>query len=156
MQVIRDGAIAALTTVFFFLSPIFGIMILVGGAILLDTITGVWKCKRTGVKVTSKGLQGLISKMFFYQGVVVLLFMLDTFILNDVVALIWDKVPFATTKIIALSLVYIEFKSIDENYEAVKGVSFIGKISRVIKKARKIKENITDFKSNDGEGKTEE
>lgn len=150
MQQIKEFGLTALGVVITFLSPIFGIMFLVGMAIVIDTATGLWKSKKTGVKITSKGLQSLVAKMFFYQGVIVLLFCLDKFIMNDVMALIWDKIPFAITKTTALVLLWIEMLSINENYEAVKGVSIIDKFKKFVGFAKKIKNEISDFKGKDG------
>ena len=150
-QQLKEHLATAGLTVLTFLSPIFGIMVLVGGAIMMDTATGIWKAKKKGNKVSSKGLQSLVAKMFFYQSVVVLLFLLDHFILNDVIALVWDKIPYATTKLVSLVLVWIEVLSINENYEEVKGISIIDRVKKMVGMVKKVKDEISDFKSESSE-----
>ena len=149
MHTFKELTLVSIAAAGTFLSPVFGIMFLVGLAIIIDTATGIWKAKRTGVKVTSRGLQGLVAKMFFYQGVVLLLFLLDKLILNDVMLIVWDKVPYITTKIAALVLVYIEVMSIDENYKAVKGISIISQFKKLMTKIKRAKDEISDFKGKD-------
>lgn len=155
-QQIKEHLAAAGLTVVTFLSPIFGIMFLVGCAIIMDTVTGIWKAKKKKQKVTSKGLQSLVAKMFFYQGVVVLLYLLDHFILNDVVALFWDKIPYATTKLVSLVLVWIEVLSINENYEEVKGISIIDRVKKMVGFVKKAKDEISNFKGKDKEEESTE
>jgi len=156
MQEIKDYFLAAVGVAVTFLSPIAGIMFLVGCAIMLDTVTGLWKSKKKGVKITSKGLQSLVAKMFFYEGVIILLFMLDKFIMNDIIMLIWDKIPFALTKTVALVLLWIELLSINENYEEVKGISIIARVKKFVGIVKKVKDEISDFKGESNEEETPE
>lgn len=151
MTQIKEYALTAIAFVLTFLSPIAGIMFLVGLAIMLDTMTGIWKSRKLKKKITSRGLQSLVAKMFFYQGVIVLLFMIDKFILNDLISLIWDKIPFAVTKTVALVLCWIELLSINENYQEVKGVSIIAKVKSFLGMVKKVKDGISDFKDKESE-----
>jgi hypothetical protein len=149
MHQFKEYLVTAAAFVLTFLSPIAGIMILVGSAIMIDTMTGIWKSRKLKRKITSRGLQSLVAKMFFYQGVIIFLFMLDKFIMNDVMALIWDKIPFAITKTVALVLCWIELLSINENYQEVRGISIMAKVKSFLGMVKKVKDGISDFK---GEG----
>jgi len=65
--------------------PIYGILVAVGAAIILDTFTGIFKSvKLNGWKsVRSKKLSHIVSKMLLYEICVLLLFVIDKFILNE-------------------------------------------------------------------------
>ena len=51
---------------------------------------------------------------------------------------------FLSTKEIALTLLAIEVKSIDESFKAVKGWSFLKRFTGLIIKAKNIKKNIEE------------
>ena len=52
------------------------------------------------------------------------------------------SVEFLSTKLIALVLISIEVKSMDESFEKVKGYSYLEKITGMLKKAKDIKKEI--------------
>ena len=54
------------------------------------------------------------------------------------------SVEFLSTKLIALALISIEVKSMDESFVKVKGWSFLEKITSYIMKAKNIKKQIND------------
>lgn len=97
-----------------FLAPIKFILILVGLAILLDTIVGIIKSKKLKVPITSKKLSNILFKMVIYQGAVLTFYCIDVFILGDFIKLA-ISVPFALTKVVALIAISIEMYSIDES-----------------------------------------
>lgn len=117
----------------FFLAPIHVLMMLVGTFIILDTLVGRWcakkEAKRLGkdvrLEVTSKKTRvGLVSKLISYQVSVILLFVIDDYMLNDLVKFFWVEFPidYVVTKAMGLILIAIELDSIDESYYKVKGV----------------------------------
>ena len=53
-------------------------------------------------------------------------------------------IDFLSTKLIAVVLLSIEVKSMDESFEAVKGYSFLKKIGRLVIKAKDIKKKINE------------
>ena len=65
--------------------PVYGILIAVGAAIILDTFTGVFKSiKLNGLSsIRSRKLSNIVSKMLLYQVCILLLFIIDSFILNE-------------------------------------------------------------------------
>lgn len=136
------GVFIKVLTVFFY--PIKGIIILVAISTILDTIFGIWKAKKLKEKITSKKARtGLVPKLLSYIGVIMLIYTCDFFIINDFTKMIIDF-DFLSTKFIALALFSIEIKSIDESYKAVKGCSFIEKITSFFIKARNFNKEIKD------------
>lgn len=133
-----------------FLMPIKPLMILVGLMIILDTIFGVWKCKKQGTKVTSKGLSAIVSKMVLYQVAVILIFALEKFMFGDFVQL-FTAIPLFLTKVVATLLVGIEITSISENIEEATGVNIWQRIKIMLGRAKKIKDDVNDVLKNDNE-----
>ena len=68
-----------------FFMPISGILILIGVSVIVDTITGVWKSKKLGTPITSRKLSAVISKILLYEVTVMLFYLIDYYIINDIV-----------------------------------------------------------------------
>jgi len=102
---------------FSFFLPISGILILIAFAIFVDTTTGIWKSIKLKKKVTSRGLSQIISKIMLYEVCVLLFYMMDKFILSDIISQFFS-VDLLTTKILALTLCSIEVVSINERRTA--------------------------------------
>jgi len=66
-----------------FFAPVAGIMIAVGAFISLDTLLGMMAAHKTGEKIESKKLSRVIWKMVMYQSVVLTFFVMDVFIVGD-------------------------------------------------------------------------
>ena len=127
-------------TVFF--SPISGIIILVALSTILDTLFGIWKAKKLKENITSKKVRfGLVPKLVSYVGAIMLVYASDVFIINELALMVFE-IQFISTKIIALALISIEIKSIDESYKAVKGCSFLKKLTDMITKLKDVKKNL--------------
>jgi hypothetical protein len=133
-------------TIAAFLMPISGLLFLVGFVILLDTITGVWKSIKNKVKITSRGLSAIISKMLLYEVTVILFYMIDKFILNNII-LQFFSVDLLLTKILALILVSIEVMSINENYKAVKGLDLWQAMKNLFSRAKDIKKDLDEIRN---------
>jgi hypothetical protein len=127
-----------------FLLPIKPLLILVGLCIFLDTIFGVWKCKKTGVEVNSKGLSAIISKMVLYQSAIILFFALETYILGDFVML-FTAIHLFLTKVIATLLIGIEITSISENIKAVTGKGLWGRVKALLSRAKAVTSDIKEL-----------
>ena len=134
-----------LATIGAFLMPISGLLFLVGFVIVLDTITGVWKSIKNKVKITSRGLSAIISKMLLYEVTVILFYMIDKFILNNII-LQFFSVDLLLTKILALILVSIEVMSINENYKAVKGLDLWQAMKNLFSRAKEIKKDLDEIR----------
>jgi hypothetical protein len=128
-----------------FLMPISGLLFLVGFVIVLDTITGVWKSVKNKVKITSRGLSAIISKMLLYEVTVIMFYMIDQFILNNII-LQFFSVELLLTKVLALILVSIEVMSINENYKAVKGLDLWQAMKNLFSRAKDIKKDLDEIR----------
>jgi hypothetical protein len=142
---IQKSSLQLLAVVSTFFLPITGILFLIGFAIVVDTVTGIWKSKKLGVPITSRKLSAIISKLMLYEIAVILFYLIDRFILNDII-LTFFSVPLMLTKILSLVLVSIEVMSISENYKAVKGIDLWQAMKLLFARARDIKQDIDTIK----------
>ena len=124
-----------------FFLPISGILIMIGVLIIIDTFTGIWKANKLKDKITSRKLSSIISKLALYEVTVIMFFLIDKFILNDIL-LTFFSVPFMLTKIVALVLSSIEVMSINENYKVVKGIDLWQSMKLLFARAKEVKDNI--------------
>jgi hypothetical protein len=142
---IQKSSLQLLAVVSTFFLPITGILFLIGFAIVIDTVTGIWKAKKLGIPITSRKLSAIISKLMLYEIAVILFYLIDRFILNDII-LTFFSVPLMLTKILSLVLVSIEVISISENYKAVKGIDLWQAMKLLFARARDIKQDIDTIK----------
>ena len=126
-----------------FFLPIYGILILIFFCIVFDTITGIWKAKKTKTPVTSRRLSAIISKVLLYEATVMLFYLMDYYLLNDIV-MTFFSIELLTTKILALVLVSVEIISINENYKAVKGIDLWASLKNLFARAKEV---TSDFKN---------
>jgi len=138
-----------------FFAPIKGVLISVGAFILLDTISGIWRARVSRIPITSRGLSAIVSKMFLYQATVIVTYVLDFYMLGEIIDGI-SGIEQTLTKVVAVLLISIEAKSINENYKEAKGIdlwaTFLGLISRtreITSDAKKIKDNTSSFSEHD-------
>ena len=148
---LQDNMLKILAALSTFLAPISGIMITVGLLILADTVIGIWKAKKLGERISSRKLSQVISKMFLYETTIVLFFLIDKFILGDILGALFS-VPFLLTKVVALTLASVEVFSIDENYRAVRGSGLWNAFKALVARSKEISGDIKDIK---GGGKSE-
>ena len=126
-----------------FFLPIYGILILIFFCIVFDTITGIWKAKKTKTPVTSRRLSAIISKILLYEATVMLFYLMDFYLLNDII-MTFFSIELLTTKILALVLVSVELISINENYKAVKGIDLWASLKNLFARAKEV---TSDFKN---------
>ncbi len=127
-----------------FFLPISGILILIGVSVIVDTITGVWKSKKLGTPITSRKLSAVISKILLYEVTVMLFYLIDYFIINDIV-LTFFSVELLITKILALVLVSIEVISLNENIKAVKGIDLWTSLKNLFRRAKEVTQDFKDI-----------
>jgi hypothetical protein len=131
-----------LLPVIIFFTPIMPMIFLVGLSTIVDTCFGVWKARKLGERFSSKLCRkGLVPKVTSYTIMVFTLFCVDTYIVNEFTKL-FISIDFVTTKLMAFSLIFIEVKSMDESFEAVKGYSFFNKILENIRSIKKVKKDL--------------
>ena len=131
-----------------FFLPISGILILIGVSVILDTLTGVWKSYKLKTKVTCRKLSAIISKILLYEVTVMLFYLIDYYILNDIV-LTFFSVNLLTTKILALVLVSIEVISINENFKSVKGIDLWASLKNLFARAKEVTQDFKDINAKD-------
>ena len=132
---------------FAFFLPISGILIMIGVLIAIDTFTGIWKANKLKEKITSRKLSSIISKLALYEITVIMFFLIDRFILNDII-LTFFSVPFMLTKATALVLASIEVMSINENYKVIsnKNLDLWQSMKLLFSRAKDIKDDIDKIK----------
>jgi sensor histidine kinase YesM len=130
------------TALILFFAPIKGIILMVALSTIIDTCFGVWKAKSLKEPITSKLFRnGLVPKLVSYISVVMLVYASDVFIINGLTMSV-VSVQFISTKVIALVLLSIEVKSMDESWVSVKKYSFIDKIKSIIVKLKDVKKQL--------------
>jgi len=144
---IKEYMIQLLTVIGAFFLPISGILFLIGFAIMLDTVTGIWKAKKLGIPVTSRKLSAIISKLMLYEVAVIGFYLIDYWILNDII-LVFFSIPLMLTKILSLVLCSIEVISISENYKAVKGIDIWSAFKNLLQRSKEIKQDIDGVRYN--------
>jgi len=126
-----------------FFLPIVGILILIACSVLLDTITGIWKAKKLKQPITSRRLSNIISKILLYEATVILFYLIDYFLVNEIVQSFFS-IEMLTTKVLSLTLVSIEVISINENYKAVKNIDLFASLKNLFSRAKEVTQ---DFKN---------
>ncbi len=132
--------ITALVAIYSFFAPIQVILLVIGLAIFVDTIVAI---RLTTEKFSSRRLrQGLVGKMITYQSAVILFFLIDYAMVNDMVKTVFS-VDYTLTKLVGLFLASIEVVSIDEKIRVKYGddKGFIARFKRFISNAKKIKDS---------------
>ena len=126
--------------------PIYGILIAVATAIILDTFTGIFKSVKLNGwnSFKSRRLSHIISKMLLYEICILLLFVIDKFILNEFIFK-WLSIDFMFTKICAILLIFIELVSIKENIEAAFKIDIWKILKKLFLRAREVKSNINEI-----------
>jgi len=138
---IQKSSLQLLAVISAFFLPISGILFLIGFAILVDTLTGIWKAKKLKIKITSRALSAIVSKLFLYEVAVIGFYLIDYFILNDII-LVFFSIPLMLTKILSLVLCSIEVISINENIKAVKGLDIWASFKQLLQRSKEIKGDI--------------
>jgi hypothetical protein len=153
LTTIQKSIIQLLTVIGAFFLPISGILFLIVFAIILDTFTGIWKSKKLKIKITSRKLSAIVSKIMLYEVAVIGFYLIDFWILNDIVMKFFS-VPLMLTKILSLVLVSIETVSISENYKAVKGIDIWSAFKQLLARSKEIKSDIDGVRYKDDNSET--
>ena len=135
---------AILGIIFSFLIPIIPLFLIIGVSIVIDTVFGILRAKKIKQKITSRGLSQLISKMVLYNSAVLLFFCIEKFILGDIIG-IFTSIPLILTKIVATTILFIELKSINENYEIISGINFWTTFKILLQRSKDLKSEITSI-----------
>lgn len=98
------------------LAPVKALIYIISLLILSDTVTGIIAAYKRGEEINSKGMKKTIIKLFLYNLVIVLAFLIERYILESIV-------PFV--KVGALTIALTEFKSVIENFESITGIKLL-------------------------------
>ena len=130
-----------------FFLPISGILLMIGVLIVIDTVTGIKKANKLKEKITSRKLSAIISKLALYEMTVIMFFLIDRFILNDIV-LTFFSVAFMLTKIVSLVLASVEVISINENIKVIstKNLDLWQCAKALFARAKEVKDDLNKLK----------
>lgn len=100
--------------------------------IILDTVTGLVKANYVKEARNSNSMKrGLIPKIIIYTACILVVYIGDRYITNEFVKH-YFMFDFLLTRVVALSLIFIEIWSIDENFKAIFGNSIIDYFKKFI------------------------
>ncbi len=142
---IQSEILTLITICMAFFMPISGILFLILFLILADTITGIWKARKLKEKITSRKLSAIVSKIVLYECAVIMLYLVDYWILNDIVIKFFS-VSLLVTKITALTLCSIELISISENYKAIYNINIWQSLKNLLNRGAELKDDIDKIK----------
>ena len=126
------------------LAPVKPLVFIAVLAIILDTCFGIWRSvKKSGWgSIRSRRLSHTISKSLLYSGAIVFIFLLEKFVVADILGH-FIAIDLVLTKMFTFFCVFTEIKSINESYFSVTGVNVWDKFLKFV---RRSKEQLEDFK----------
>lgn len=137
---LKNSIFAALGVIIAFVAPINGIILAVGASIIFDTILGLWRSLKIGEKITSRKMSRMISKMLLYQFTLLLFFIIEKYILQDFIGY-FINIPLFLSKLVAMTLIFIELTSINENFQGITGMSLWYKFKTMLQRTKELKED---------------
>ena len=127
---------------FSILAPIKPLVLIAVFAIILDTVFGIWRSWKKGNKIRSRRLSHTISKSLLYSGAIVFIYLLEKFVLSDLLSY-FISVDLVMTKAFTAFCVFTEVKSINESYFSVTGINVWDKFIAFVKRS---KEQVEELK----------
>lgn len=126
------------------LAPVKPLVIIAVIFIILDTFFGIWRSvKKNGwASIRSRRLSNTISKSLLYSGAIVFIYLLEKFVLADLLGY-FISVDLLLTKAFTAFCVFTEVKSINESYFSVTGVNVWDKFIAFVKRS---KEQVEELK----------
>jgi hypothetical protein len=126
------------------LAPVKPMVLIAVLTIILDMCFGIWRSVRKNgwVSIRSRRLSNTISKSLLYSGAIVFIFLLEKFVIADILAY-FISLDLVLTKAFTFFCVFTEVKSINENYFSVTGINVWDRFIKFIKRG---KEQLEDLK----------
>lgn len=126
------------------LAPVTPLVLIAVLSIVLDTCFGIWRSVKKGgwISIRSRRLSHTISKSLLYSGAIVFIFLLEKFVVADILGH-FISVDLVLTKMFTFFCVVTEVKSINESYFSVTGVNVWDKFKAF---ALRSKEQLEDLK----------
>ena len=137
---LKNSIFATIGVIIAFVAPINGIILAVGCSIFFDTILGLWRSLKIGEKITSRKMSRMISKMLLYQFTLLLFFIIEKYILQDFIGY-FINIPLFLSKLVSMTLIFIELTSINENFFAITGMSLWNKFKTMLQRTKELKED---------------
>lgn len=129
-----------------FFAPIVPLLILIGFAILIDTIFGIIASVKNKKPIVSSKLARILTKSIIYMSLVLLAYGIDYILIGEIL-LNYFKIHLLFTKLIGIGIVFVEVFSIDEKIRAFnnnKGIWYYFK--RILSKGKQITASVKDIK----------
>lgn len=125
------------------LAPVKPMVLMAIFSIVLDMFFGVWRSvKQKGwVSITSRRLSNTISKSLLYGGAIVFIFLLEKFVLADLLGY-FISVDLLLTKAFTAFCIFTEVKSINESYYSVTKVNVWNKFLGFVKRSKEQMEGL--------------
>jgi hypothetical protein len=119
------------------LAPVKPLVFIAILAIILDTTFGIWRSvKKNGwTSIRSRRLSHTISKSLLYSGAIVFIFLLEKYVVADILGQ-FIAVDLVLTKMFTFFCVVTEIKSINESYFSVTGVNVWDKFIKFVKRSK--------------------
>lgn len=119
------------------LAPVKPLVFIAVLAIILDTCFGIWRSvKKSGwASIRSRRLSHTISKSLLYSGAIVFIFLLEKYVVADILGH-FISVDLVLTKMFTFFCVVTEVKSINESYHSVTGVNVWDKFIKFVKRSK--------------------
>jgi len=127
-----------------FLLPIKPLILLVFFMIALDTISGLYKAKKTGDAITSRKLSKAVSKLLLYQVGLITFYIIEKFLLGEFVS-IFTPINFFLTKMVAIFFCTIEIVSLNENVKEIYGLNFFELFKKTLTRVKYLKKEIEEI-----------
>jgi len=128
-----------------FISPIKPLLLVVGFMIVVDTIFGIIRSNKLGIKFTSRRFFSFFKKNFVYQLLVITTHILDHNLINEFTMSV-ISIELLTTKLMAAAICYNEFKSVDENVKIAYGIDITQYIKNLYKCAKQTKDGLDELR----------
>jgi hypothetical protein len=138
---IKSSIVAILVLFIAFLTPIIPLLVIVAMAIFIDTIMGIIRAYKKKIKITSKKLSGIISKMLLYQLTVISVYFIDHFLIGEFFKLFSD-INLVATKVVVTTLFAVEIKSIHENIEGAYNINLWQQFKKILTRVNSMKNEI--------------
>jgi len=119
------------------LAPVKPLVFIAVLAIILDTCFGIWRSvKKSGwSSIRSRRLSHTISKSLLYSGAIVFIFLLEKYVVADILGN-FIAVDLVLTKMFTFFCVVTEVKSINESYHSVTGINVWDKFIAFVKRSK--------------------
>src|SRR4051812_16675179 len=101
IEIFKTNLTLLLQVILSFILPVKDLMVLVGIMIFIDTLTGLWKARKTSEKITSRKLSHTVSKLALYQCALLTVYIIEKFGLGELVVRM-ISVPLFLTKVVCV------------------------------------------------------